>query len=96
MKDANESLAWATDWKKRFEWNAQQAERNSLMDSGWSAQTADACLSRACRLWQELAVRIAETETLSKDFFDRPDLVAIQDAARFATNTKPEAGESGR
>jgi len=73
------------DWKGRFERNSDEAERNSYMDSGWSAGTADRCMRTACGLWRELALAIAETETKPEDFFDRPDLVAVQEAARSAT-----------
>jgi len=81
------------DWKRRMQHNSEEAERNSSMDSGWSKSVADTCLLRACQLWRELAVAIAETETKSEDFFDRPDLVAIQEAARSATKPHVECGQ---
>jgi hypothetical protein len=79
------------DWKRRFEYNSDRAERNASMDSGWSLGTANHCQMIAAELWRELAVAIAETKTQAKDFFDRPDLVAVQEAARFAT--MPETQE---
>jgi hypothetical protein len=70
-------------WKRRFTANAEAAELNSLMDSGWSLSVAQACETRALALYRELINALAETNTEAKDFFDRPDLVAIQEAARF-------------
>jgi len=82
------------DWKRRFAYNSEAAERNSSMDSGWSARTADDCLRRAAMLWTELAIAIAKTGTKPEDLFDRPDLVDVQEAARFATT--PIKEEHGR
>lgn len=72
------------DWKRRYQYNADAAERNSLMDSGWSLATAQQCEVSALRLYRELIEALAATETKAEDFFDRPELVAIQEAARFA------------
>jgi len=72
------------DWKRRVEHNAEEFERNSSMDSGWSAVTHDNCTRVSALLWRELVVALAATHTEPQDFFDRPDLVAIQEAARWA------------
>ena len=80
------------NWKRRMQQNSDEAERNSSMDSGWSARVADECTRRAAMLWRELAYAIAETKTLPSDFFDRPDLVAVQEAARSATRPQLEFG----
>jgi hypothetical protein len=77
-------------WKQRMSHNSETSERNSSMDSGWSVTTANNCLRTACMLWRELAVAIAATETKPEDFFDRPDLVAVQEAARSATTPVSE------
>jgi hypothetical protein len=73
------------DWKRRIQYNRDEFERNSLMDSGWSATVHDNCLRVSAYLWRELAVAMAATQTEPQDFFDRPDLVAVQEAARWAT-----------
>jgi hypothetical protein len=70
-------------WKRRYQDNAETAERNSLMDSGWSLATAQQCETTALRLYRELIEALAATESKAEDFFDRPDLVAIQEAARY-------------
>ena len=72
------------DWKRRLDHNAKEFERNSLMDSGWSASVHDNCLRVSASLYRELIEVLASTDTKSEDFFDRPDLVAIQEAARYA------------
>jgi len=69
------------NWKRRFESNSKEAERNSLMDSGWSPRTAESCMRTAASLYRELVVAIAIT-----DIADRMELVAIQEAARFSTS----------
>lgn len=71
------------DWKRRYNYNADEAERNSLMDSGWSHGTADRCIRVERDLLRELVKNLAAMDTTSQDFFDRPELVAIQEAARF-------------
>jgi hypothetical protein len=81
------------DWKRRMRHNSEEAERNSSMDSGWSSRVADECVRRAAMLWRELAFAIAATETKPEDFFDRPDLVAVQEAARYATTPVMEWGK---
>jgi hypothetical protein len=73
------------DWKRRFEYNSEKSESNSLMDSGWSKQTADVCTRTHHELLLELVRALAETQTIPADIFDRPELVAVQEAARFAT-----------
>jgi hypothetical protein len=75
-------------WKSRFAANAEAAERNSLMDSGWSLGVAQSCERTALTLYRELVVALANTRTDAADIFDRPDLVALQEAARFAADTK--------
>lgn len=72
-------------WKRRFAANAEAAERNSLMDSGWSLSVAQTCERTALALCRELVDALADTITDARDFFNRPDLVAVQEAARFVT-----------
>jgi hypothetical protein len=73
-------------WKQRFRHNAEEAERNSSMDSGWSLQTAQHCEATALSLYREIVEALAATTTNAEDFFDRPKLVAIQEAARYSQN----------
>ena len=70
-------------WKRRYQYNAETAERNSLMDSGWSQSVAEQCERGALRLYYEVIEVLASTETKAEDFFDRPELVAVQEAARY-------------
>jgi hypothetical protein len=72
-------------WKRRLASNAEEAERNSSMDSGWSLDAAQRCERTELALYRELMNALANTISKSEDFFDRPDLVALQEAARFAT-----------
>ncbi len=72
------------DWKRRMKYCWDGAERNSFMESGWSAATADRCVRVERDLLRELVKALAATDSTSEDFFARPELVAIQEAARFA------------
>lgn len=71
-------------WKRRYRYNTEMAERNSSMDSGWSLAVAQQCEVTTLRLYRELIEALAATETKAGDFFDRSELVAIQEAARYA------------
>ena len=71
-------------WKRRLAANAEDAQRNSSMDSGWSLAVAQRCERTELALYRELITALANTSSNAEDFFDRPDLVALQEAARFA------------
>jgi hypothetical protein len=74
------------DWKRRLAANAEESERNSSMDSGWSLGVAQKCERAELMLYRELVTALSNTTTNAEDFFDRPDLVALQEAARFASD----------
>jgi hypothetical protein len=65
------------DWARRFLANADEAERNSLMDSGWSGTVATNCTQRTALLYRELFEQLATVELRPEDFFDRPALAAV-------------------
>lgn len=65
---------------KRFNANADAAERNSLMDSGWSSATAANCQLNALLLYRELFEQLLLVPIDPKDFFDRPELAAVLSA----------------
>lgn len=72
-------------WRHRFQHNAEEAERNASMDSGWSLSTAQQCEQTALNLYRELVECLAQTSNTPADFFDRPKLVQLCEAARFTT-----------
>lgn len=82
-------------WKRRLAANAEDAERNSSMDSGWSLSLAQTCERTELTFYRELVNALADTTTDAKDFFDRPDLVAVQEAARFVTRKARETEQRG-
>jgi hypothetical protein len=71
-------------WAEAFSANAVAAERNSLMDSGWSARTADNCRDRALHLYAQLFDELAKVQATPADFFDRPELAAVISAIGLA------------
>lgn len=64
-------------WAAKYNANAEEAERNSLMDSGWSGATADYCTRTHSLLLYELLCELQKVALLPADFFDRPELAAV-------------------
>lgn len=77
-------------WKKRWTDNAAESEANSLMDQGWSEAVAERCRRRILELLTDVVRALAFTETKPADLFDRPDLVRVQEAARFLMKQSEE------
>lgn len=67
-------------WVKHFKSNADEAERNSLMDSVWSHSVAMHCQEKVSVLYREIIDQLQQVELLPADFFDRPQLAAVLSA----------------
>jgi hypothetical protein len=70
-------------WRRRFVANADLAEQNSLMDSGWSAAIAEKCMFTACKLWRELVVALAQASTPA-------ELDTVRETAQWPTAERPK------
>lgn len=64
-------------WASTYNANAARSERNSLMDSGWSAAEAEQCTFQHHLLLSDLLTELRKVKLKPEDFFDRPELAAV-------------------
>ena len=63
-------------WAKQYGNACDEACRNSLLDSGWSASVAEQTAFEQLKLLRELFTQLRQVETKPEDYFDRPQLAA--------------------
>lgn len=69
-------------WKQQWDDNAQRSGENSMRDTGWSADTASACVARGSDLQRQILRQLATVQLTPADMFDRPELAACCELAR--------------
>ena len=76
------------DWARRFLANAEEAERNAYMDSGWSPAMANRYDGNSKMLLMELFSQLKGVAVKPEDFGDRPQLAAVLVAIRMVEKWK--------